>query len=678
MSPGIVNSALLSSVAVSEAKRQIMHDRSTTAERRDGMAHARIERRYPIGAELVEEGRVHFRVWAPKAERLEVAVEGSRGTQAPPTFEELDREPNGYFSGTVEAKAGTLYRFRLNGEGNLYPDPASRFQPEGPHGPSCVVDPSEFKWTDQAWPGTRMPGQIMYEMHVGTFTPEGTWRAAAKELKELARIGITVVEMMPVADFPGEFGWGYDGVDLFAPTRLYGTPDDLRAFVDEAHSLGVAVILDVVYNHFGPDGNYLGVFSADYLHHERANEWGDSINFDGENSGPVREFFITNGQYWIDEFHFDGFRFDATQSIHDSSDEYIVGAIGRAARAAAGDRSIILVAENESQEAKLIQPRSEGGDDLDGVWNDDWHHSAAVAMTGRHEAYYSDYRGRPQEFVSAAKYGYLFQGQYYWWQDAERGMPASGAHPAAFVSFLENHDQVSNSAQGQRMRFESSPGVYRALTALLLLGPWTPLLFQGEEFGATSPFVFFTDIGDEKLKEAIREGRYEFLTQFPSIAAPGVKPTLPVPTSRESFERSKLNLAERKTERPFYDLHCDLIRLRREDARFQKQIPGGVDGAVLGERSFVLRYFGEAKDQRLLIVNLGPGHSYVPGPEPLLAPPAGLEWEMIWSSDDKQYGGPGATTPVTNEGWILPAEATMAFRAVPQTKARRQPRVRKE
>ena len=659
-----------------------MHNHSRNPERRDGMTDAKMERRYPIGAELVGDDRVHFRIWAPKAERLEVAIEGewgqSRGADAPPTFVGLERESAGYFSGTVEARAGTLYRFRLNGEGTLYPDPASRFQPEGPHGPSCVVDPAEFKWTDQRWPGIKMPGQIMYEMHVGTFTPEGTWRAAAKELKELARIGITVIEMMPVADFPGEFGWGYDGVDLFAPTRLYGTPDDLRAFVNDAHSLGLAVILDVVYNHFGPDGNYLGVFSADYLHRERANEWGDSINFDGESSGPVREFFITNGKYWIEEFHFDGFRFDATQSIHDSSDEYIVGAIGRAARLAAGNRSIILVAENESQEAKLIQPRSEGGDDLDGVWNDDWHHSASVAMTGRHEAYYSDYRGRPQEFVSAAKFGYLFQGQYYWWQDAERGMPTLGAHPAAFVSFLENHDQVSNSAQGLRMRFESSPGVYRALTALLLLGPWTPLLFQGEEFGATSPFVFFTDIGDEKLKEAIRAGRYEFLTQFPSIAAPGVKPTLPVPTSRESFERCKLNLAERKTERLFYDLHCDLIRLRRDDSRFQRQIPGGVDGAVLGDESFVLRYFGQGKDERLLVVNLGPAHSYVPGPEPLLAPPSGLEWEMFWSSDDERYGGPGLTTPVSDAGWNLPAEATVALRAVPQTKPRRKPRMRKE
>jgi maltooligosyltrehalose trehalohydrolase len=657
-----------------------MHNRSITAGRKRAMTDEKIDRRYPIGAELMGNGRVHFRVWAPKAERLEVAIEGewqkSRDAKVPPTFEELQREPTGYFSGAIEAKAAALYRFRLNGAGDLYPDPASRFQPEGPHGPSCIVDPTQFQWTDGNWPGIKMPGQIMYEMHVGTFTPEGTWRAAMKELPELARIGITVIEMMPVADFPGEFGWGYDGVDLFAPTRLYGTPDDLRAFVNEAHSLGLAVILDVVYNHFGPDGNYLGVYSGDYLHRERGNDWGDSINFDGKNSGPVREFFITNGRYWIEEFHFDGFRFDATQSIHDESDEYIVGAIGRAARLAAGGRSIILVAENESQEAKLLWPRSKGGDDLDAVWNDDFHHGAYVAMTGRHEAYYSDYRGRPQEFISAAKYGYLFQGQFYWWQDAERGMPALGAHPAAFVSFLENHDQVANSAQGRRMRFEARPGVYRALTALLLLGPWTPLLFQGEEFGAASPFVFFTDIGDENLREAIRAGRFEFLTQFPSIAAPGVESTLPVPTRRESFERCKLNLTERQSERPYYDLHCDLIRLRREDSRFQKQIPGGVDGAVLGDHSFVLRYFAEQNDERLLIVNLGASQSFVPGPEPLLAPPFGFEWDLIWSSDDERYAGPGAAKPVSDEGWSLPAEAAMALHAVPQRRPRRKQRVR--
>src|SRR5215212_2658766 len=292
-------------------------------------------RRYPIGAELIGDGRTHFRVWAPKAKTVDLVLEKSADQDPSRTFTPLAAEPGGYFAGSAQTDAGAFYRFRVDGAEALHPDPASRSQPEGPHRSSCIVDPARFPWTDGKWPGVRLPGQIIYEMHIGTFTPEGTWRAAAEQLPELAATGITVVEMMPVADFTGEFGWGYDGVDLFAPTRLYGRPDDLRAFIDRAHSLGSGVILDVVYNHFGPDGNYLGAFSDDYLIRGDENEWGDSINFDDRNSGPVREFFITNGCYWIEEFHFDGFRFDATQSIIDNSAEYIVGLIGEAARSAA-------------------------------------------------------------------------------------------------------------------------------------------------------------------------------------------------------------------------------------------------------------------------------------------------------------------------------------------------------
>src|SRR5438034_2621671 len=442
------------------------------------------KRRYPIGAEWIGENQTHVRVWAPKARELDVVVEYGQNSQR--TFHPLSPEQGGYYAGALDVGVDTRYWFRVNSGEKFYPDPASRFQPEGPHGPSCIIDPIQFQWTDSQWPGpaaTGLKGQIIYEMHIGTFTNEGTWRAAAEQLAELARIGITVLEMMPIADFPGRFGWGYDGVDLFAPTHLYGTPDDLRRFVDCAHSLGLGVILDVVYNHFGPDGNYLGVYSNDYLTRDKENDWGDSINFDGPNSKPVREFFITNGRYWIEEFHFDGFRFDATQSILDNSEEYIVGAVGRAARKAAAGRSIILVAENERQETKLIRPRSEGGDDLDAVWNDDFHHSAAVALTGKREAYYTDYLGSPQEFISAAKYGYLFQGQPFIWQEAPRGYSTAGARPDAFISFLENHDQIANTVFGERVRFLTSPARYRAMSALLLLGPWTPLLFQGQEFG---------------------------------------------------------------------------------------------------------------------------------------------------------------------------------------------------
>src|SRR5947208_1060582 len=578
---------------------------------------SKVKRRYPIGAEVIGKDQTHFRVWAPKARDLDVVIEP--GPSSKGGVHALSTEPDGYFFGTANAAAGSRYRFRINGGEDLYPDPASRFQPDGPHGPSCVVDPGTFEWSDSQWRGITMKGQITYEMHIGTFTKRGTWRAAAEQLPELARMGITVIEMMPVAEFPGEFGWGYDGVDLFAPSHLYGTPDDLRTFIDHAHSLGLAVILDVVYNHFGPDGNYLGVFSDDYLVREKENEWGHAINFDGTNSGPVREFFVTNGRYWIEEFHFDGFRFDATHAIRDQSAEYIIGAVGRAARAAAGSRSIILIAENDFQDAKMARPRGAGGVDLDGMWNDDFHHSAVVALTGRSQAYYGDYRGAPQEFISAAKQGFLYQGQALSWQKALRGTPTFGISPEVFVSFIENHDQIANTGPGERLRFQTSPGRYRAMTALLLLGPWTPLLFQGEEFGASSPFLFFADIGDSSVRDAIRRGRAEWLAPFLSVTEDEARRMLPAPDYPDVFARCKLDFSEREKNRELYELHVDLLKLRREDSRFQQQIRGGIDGAVLGPASFVLRYFSKENDDRLLVVNFGKSQVLAPAPEPLLA-----------------------------------------------------------
>ena len=528
-----------------------------------------LKRRYPIGAELIGENQTHFRVWAPKAREVDVVLEDA--TKRNLKFCPLTAESGGYFSGAANAGSGARYRFRVNGAENFYPDPASRFQPDGPHGPSCIVDPTKFRWSDADWAGLKLKGQIFYEMHIGTFTREGTWRAAAEQLSELARIGITVIEMMPVAEFPGRFGWGYDGVDLFAPSHLYGTPDDLRAFVDRAHSLGLGVILDVVYNHFGPDGNYLGIYSDDYLIRGKGHEWGDVINFDGPNSGPVREFFITNGRYWIEEFHFDGFRFDATHAIRDQSKEYIIGAVGRAAREAAGSRSIILVAENDLQEARMTRPQNEGGDGLDGMWNDDFHHSAIVALTGQNVGYFSDYSGKPQEFISAAKYGFLYQGQALSWRKVLRGTPTFGIPAEAFVCFIENHDQIANTGPGDRPRFQTSPGRYRAITALLLLGPWTPLLFQGQEFGASSPFLFFADVGDAAVRDAIRKGRAELLAPFLSLTEEETLRSLPAPDDPEAFSRCKLDFSEREKNRELYDLHIDLLKLRRDDSRFRQQ-----------------------------------------------------------------------------------------------------------
>jgi len=650
-----------------QGKKEIIetHSRDTADGRKICVIDPREFRRYPIGAELIGANETHFRVWAPKATRVDVVLEQSAAKNAHRTFHPLRQEEGGYFSGSAEARVGDCYRFRVDNAEHFHPDPASRFQPDGPHGSSQIVDPATFRWSDAEWPGKQLKGQIIYEMHVGTFTSEGTWCAAAEQLSELARIGITVIEVMPIADFPGKFGWGYDGVNLFAPCHLYGTPDDLRAFIDRAHALGVAVILDVVYNHFGPDGNYLAVFSDDYLIRQKENEWGNVINFDGPNSGSVREFFITNGRYWIEEFHFDGFRFDATHAIHDGSSEYIIGAVGRAAREAAGSRSILLVAENDLQEAKMARSKREGGDDLDGMWNDDFHHSAVVALTDRNEAYFNDYLGTPQEFISAAKYGFLYQGQALSWRKALRGTPTFGIAPEVFVCFIENHDQIANTGQGERLQFQTSPARYRAMTALLLLGPWTPLLFQGQEFGASSPFLFFADIGDASVRDAIRRGRAKWLAPFVSLTEEQAWRSLPAPDDPDVFARCKLDFSEREKKRELYDLHIDLLKLRREDSRFCQQSSGGIDGAVLGRLSFVLRYFSEANDDRLFLVNFGESHFLHPASEPLLAPPTGYKWGTLWTSDSRRYGGADAVAIADEEQWFLPAESAVALRPVP-------------
>lgn len=611
-----------------------------------------IQRRQPIGAELIAPDLAHFRVWAPAAQRVEVVF--LDGDAIP-----LDAERNGYFSGSATAWAGSRYQLRLDDGDFLYPDPASRFQPEGPHGPSEIVDPSGFRWSDDGWRGIPRDGQVIYEMHVGTFTQEGTWAAAARQLDELARVGVTVLEVMPIADFPGRFGWGYDGVNLFAPTRLYGVPDDFRAFVDRAHAVGIGVILDVVYNHFGPDGNYWKSFSPDYFTDRYKNEWGEAINFDGPNSGPVREFVLANAAYWIDEFHLDGLRLDATQQIFDASEESIVCAIGRRVREAGRGRSTFLVGENEPQQAKLVRPCDQGGDGLDALWNDDFHHTAMVALTGKNRAYYSDYFGSPQELVSAMKYGFLYQGQHYAWQKNRRGTPGLDLHPRNFVAFLQNHDQIANSGRGLPVSQMASPGRLRAMTALLLLGPNTPMLFQGQEFASSRPFYYFADHKPE-LAELVAKGRREFLAQFPDLALPETQAQIRDPADPDTFVICRLDFRERDTHAEWYALHRDLLKLRREDPVFSQPRSGGIDGAVLGEQSFVLRFFGEP-DDRLVIVNFGRDLAMPSVPEPLLAPPLGKRWKLVWTSDDVRYGGCGVPEPEQEHQWFLPGEAAIVL-----------------
>jgi maltooligosyltrehalose trehalohydrolase len=625
----------------------------------DKNAMMTVQRRYPIGAEILPEGGVHFRVWAPKSPS--VAIELFASNSPKPVTHPLLREGGGYFSGTIpDAAPGMLYRVRL-GSGS-FPDPASRFQPEGPHGPSQIVDRNSFQWTDKSWRGIKREGQVIYEMHIGTFTPEGTWAAAVAQLPELADLGITVIELMPVADFPGRFGWGYDGVNMFAPTRLYGKPDDLRAFINRAHELGVGVILDVVYNHLGPDGNYLKEFSDDYFTNRYENEWGEAMNFDGPNSAAVREFFIVNARCWIEEYHFDGLRLDATQQIFDSSAEHVLLAVTNAVRAAGGQRSTYVIAENERQHVRLVRPAEQNGYGMDALWNDDFHHTARVAVTGRQEAYYTDYKGSPQEFISAMKWGYLYQGQRYKWQKKRRGTPALDLHPTEFVTFVQNHDQVANSLRGQRLHMLASPGNYKAITALLLLGPSTPMLFQGQEFAASTPFFYFADHKPE-LAKLIAKGRSEFLRQFPSIASAECDPFVAEPAAESTFERSKLDFNDRERHREIYDLHRDLLKLRHNDPVFRQSGRRGIDGAVLGPHAFVLRYFSEHSGNRLLLVNFGLDLNLDIVPEPLLAPPEDCRWEMLLSSEAPRYGGCGTPPVETDEGWRIPGHAAVVLRA---------------
>jgi len=619
-------------------------------------------RRLPIGAEVMATEGVHFRVWAPKCQRIEVVFAAAGGTPAVAPLE-LVAEDGGYFAGVASAaRAGMLYRFRLNGSEQLVPDPASRFQPDGPHGPSQIIEPGQFAWSDSGWRGAALQGQVLYELHIGTFTGEGTWRAAQAELDELKKLGITVLEVMPVNEFAGRFGWGYDGVDLFAPTHLYGKPDDFRRFVDRAHSLGIGVILDVVYNHLGPDGCYLKLFSEDYFSVRHTTDWGEAINYDGDNCQPVREFFRCNAGYWIAEYHLDGLRLDATQNIYDDSTPHIVADIAAEVKNVAAPRATIVIAENESQDVKLVRPPSAGGCGLDGMWNDDFHHSARVALTGEREAYYTDYLGSPQELISAVKWGFLYQGQWYTWQKQRRGTPTRGLKPSTFVTFLENHDQICNSGFGDRIHFSSHPGCYRALTTLLLLGPGTPLLFMGQEFGASSPFVFFADHKPE-LAKLVYKGRLEFVSQFTSLATPESQARIPDPAASQTFEACKLKLAEREEHKAIYQLHRDLLKLRHDDTVFSAQGAHGFDGAVLAPKVFVLRFFGQEKEgDRLLVVNLDVDFIYDPAPEPLVAPPEKSKWQIIWSSESPVYGGRGVT-PFT-ENWKIPGYAAIALTSV--------------
>ena len=607
---------------------------------------------YPVGASP-HDGGVAFRVWADIHKKVSVRIKNIN--------HELSAEADGYFYGHVPgAREGDTYQYFLDGKGP-FPDPASRFQPRGPHGPSQVTNPDAFSWTDRAWPGIRLTGQVFYEMHIGTFTPAGTWRSAIPQLPQLADLGVTALEVMPVAEFEGSFGWGYDGVDLFAPTRNYGSPDDFRAFVDAAHAHGLGVILDVVYNHVGPDGSYLSTFSENYFSAKYKTDWGTAINFDGAKSGPVREFYAANAAYWIKEFHLDGLRLDATQNIYDSSKQHILAEIVSRARKAADRRGIVVVGENEPQNTKLIRPVTADGYGMDALWNDDFHHSAMVAATGSREAYYTDYLGSAQELLSATKYGFLYQGQWYSWQKQRRGSSTLGLSRASMINFLQNHDQIANSARGFRLHKLTTSARYKALTALCLLSPGTPMLFQGQEFAASAPFLYFAD-HKSALADQVRAGRAEFLDQWRSLSLRQL--SYDDPGAQETFEKSKLDFSERERHSETYALHRDLLKLRKAESAFSQQ-DRQLDGEILGPEAFVVRFFSEGyQDDRLLVINLGTELRLSPSPMPLLGPPENCEWEVQWSSDDPKYGGNGTPPLDSDLNWIVPAQAAVVLKPV--------------
>ena len=610
-----------------------------------------VERQYPVGAELVSRDHASLRVWAPDHEAVEAIVNGT------PT--RLHREGDGHFSAMVRAHPGSRYGFRLRDDRRVYPDPASRWLPDGPDGLSAMVDLGGYRWRDGAWRGVTLSGQVMYELHIGTCTPAGTWRAAEALLPRLREIGVTVVQMMPVAEFAGRFGWGYDGVQWFAPTRNYGEPSDLQHFVDAAHLAGLGVILDVVYNHLGPTGNFLGRFDRRWQSPRHRNEWGEALNFDDEGASGMRALVLSNVRYWIREFHFDGFRLDAAQQIFDDSADHILAAIARTAREAAGPRSVIVVAEHEGQDARLMRSPAEGGYGLDGIFNEDFHHSCRVALTGVREAYFSDYRGTSREWLAAAQWGFLFQGQYYPWQQQPRGTPALDRDPAQFLCFLENHDQVANSAAGRRLIDLTSEAWWRALSALLLLGPWTPLLFQGQESGAETPFWYFADHGPD-LQPAVLAGRREFLSQFKRFAEGAVPSTSRDTIGDDLFEACRLR-REPPRAVPCTRLYADLLTMRRDDPTLAQHAVR-LSGSTAGERTLLLRFEGTTPAlDRLLVVNLDPDLDLAALPDPLVAPPVGFQWHPCWCSEDARYGGSGVAAAAPPARLIATGHAATIF-----------------
>lgn len=491
--------------------------------------------RMPFGAEL-SDGGVRFALWAPTAREVSLVLDGRRlpMPEAEDGWRRLD---------VPDARAGARYRFLIDDDLEV-PDPASRFQPEDVLGPSEVVDPRAYKWRVPHWKGRPWEEAVIYEVHIGTATPEGTFAAFEKHLPDLAALGVTAIEFMPLADVPGARNWGYDGVLPYAPDAAYGTPDDLKRLVDRAHELGLMVILDVVYNHFGPSGNYLHAYAKHFFTERHRTPWGAAINCDGDRAATVRDFFISNAIYWLDEFYFDGLRLDAVHAIMDDSSPHFLENLCDEVRAHFG-REIHLILENEANEAQRL---TRGEDDAScaytAQWADDIHNSWHVLLTGERDGYYGDFVDRPIEHLGRAlAEGFAYQGEEAPHLGRARGEPSSHLPPQAFVAFLQNHDQIGNRALGERLCHIVPEERLDLARAALMLSPQIPLLFMGEEWSASAPFQFFVDFPDKKLCKAVRDGRRKEFSKFASFA--GHEDRVPDPTEVETFIRSKLDWSER-------------------------------------------------------------------------------------------------------------------------------------
>jgi maltooligosyltrehalose trehalohydrolase len=593
----------------------------------------------PFGGEPCPDHRTRFRLWAPKARTVDLCLTENGGEFCLP----MGQADLGWFElCTDRAHVGSHYKFRIDNNQTV-PDPASRFQPLDVHGPSEVIDAHDFEWEETGWKGRPWEEAIVYEFHTGTFTPQGTFAAAERQLDYLSKLGVTALELMPVADFPGWRNWGYDGVLPFAPDSRYGRPNDLKRLVQSAHARGLMIMLDVVYNHFGPEGNYLRTYAPQFFTDRHHTPWGEAINFDGPDSRVVREFFVHNALYWLDEYQFDGLRFDAVHAIVDESKPNILTELaGRVRASIAPDRHVHLVLENDHNAARYLRPASIGRL-YDAQWNDDVHHALHVTVTGEHDGYYADYSDNPVRRVARClTQGFDYQGEPSAFRQGEpRGEPSRELPMTAFVSFLQNHDQIGNRALGERIVSLGDERAIRAVMAIMLLAPEPPLLFMGEEFGARTPFLFFCDFGPE-LAAAVTEGRRNEFARFQRFSDPSTREQIPDPGAEKTFQASKLdwNSLTSPSSQQWLQFYRELLKIRTE-----KLVPylRGVTGKdasfeMSGQRAFHAQWRLTQNAELGLLANLGESPvANMPGPSGTLIYTAGEftmnrlgSWSVAW------------------------------------------------